>query len=723
MAAADVQSVSEQLKQLNEAKKAVLSDPQAYYSQIMVGILPLASPNTNVELRRWATNFIAEAFATPTLPGRDKEGMSLQVVGHVRALLENPKEDPYVLKSAIQAAASIYPHAMRWIIHNSYERGPWDELMGIKQRILRMWDDAASSMKACCIKFAQRVILAQTTAVNMDKRNGLEVSLGMVPADHAFLDVRQLEAEATGLLDRMLSVLQENSSDAIVVDGTLNCLAVLIRSRPSTSNRILNAVLSFNPLKLANSPMTPKTRVLLKSMEKTTRQLLMHLLRRDPQNQWAPRIHAHVERLMRSRAEILEGAGLKRPLAEPQPYTEVKRQRVEPVPVKVSPVTPPPNSLAAFFTLNGNPSLAAIDASQVPIDIAVKIVVSTLSRIDHHAFDNAVRTVNERFVAKAASQAPVMDSQTSPLDVEDDDDYEPDYMMAEDTEQILNKLDGTQREEQQQQVDAASLALGPFKLPPPPALSPEAAASAGQVTVARVLEAVRSLGDPPTKKTRAGINRLAASSYDRESMLTFIVRLGTRSSAGLENGHVKQEDSTAIVPRNPLSGNAIRDRLYAYVLEDFRKRIDVAVGWLCEEWYNDKLSSKQSADAPLHYDKWAFKLVEGFFPYLNPSDKILMRFLGEIPELNHEILAKVTHLCADPSMVQLALTSLLYLVMMKPPVREVALDTVQNIWVEYEDARPMAAKYLAKWRPGFIESKTAPSAETDTAALAPAVAT
>lgn len=115
MAAADAQSVGDQLKQLNEAKKAVLSDPQAYYSQIMVGILPLASPNTNVELRRWATDFIAEAFSTPTLPGRDKEGMSLQVVGHLRTLLENPREDPYVLRSAIQAASSIYPHAMRWM--------------------------------------------------------------------------------------------------------------------------------------------------------------------------------------------------------------------------------------------------------------------------------------------------------------------------------------------------------------------------------------------------------------------------------------------------------------------------------------------------------------------------------------------------------------------------------------------------------------------------------
>lgn len=64
------------------------------------------------------------------------------------------------------------------------------------------------------------------------------------------------------------------------MDGTLNCLSILIRSRPSTSNRILNAVMSFNPLKLANSPMTPRTRVLVKSMEKTTRMLLIHLIKR-----------------------------------------------------------------------------------------------------------------------------------------------------------------------------------------------------------------------------------------------------------------------------------------------------------------------------------------------------------------------------------------------------------------------------------------------------------
>lgn len=50
------------------------------------------------------------------------------------------------------------------------------------------------------------------------QRNGLEVSLGMVTADHPFLDPRQLEAEATGLLDRMLGVLQDNSRYDLAYD-------------------------------------------------------------------------------------------------------------------------------------------------------------------------------------------------------------------------------------------------------------------------------------------------------------------------------------------------------------------------------------------------------------------------------------------------------------------------------------------------------------------------
>lgn len=46
---------------------------------------------------------------------------------------------------------------------------------------------------------------------SVTQHNGLDISLNMIPPNHPLLDPRQLEAEATGLLDRMLGVLQDNS--------------------------------------------------------------------------------------------------------------------------------------------------------------------------------------------------------------------------------------------------------------------------------------------------------------------------------------------------------------------------------------------------------------------------------------------------------------------------------------------------------------------------------
>jgi symplekin len=105
-------------------------------------------------------------------------------------------------------------------------------MTAIKARILRIWETAATPVKLCCIKFAQRVVLAQTASNGMEQHkvrhaypqnpgplltgeleqiNGLDISLVMIPPNHPVLDPRQLEAEATGLLDRMLGVLQDNS--------------------------------------------------------------------------------------------------------------------------------------------------------------------------------------------------------------------------------------------------------------------------------------------------------------------------------------------------------------------------------------------------------------------------------------------------------------------------------------------------------------------------------
>ncbi|KAK4205178.1 putative Pre-tRNA-processing protein [Triangularia verruculosa] len=649
-------------------------------------------------------------------------------------------------------------------MHNSYHVEAWEQISAIKSRILRIWDGAPAPVRLSCIKFAQRVVLAQTVSNGQEaKYGGLDISLGMVPPNHPLLDPRLMEAEATGLLDRMLAVLQDNSSDALLVDATLNCLSILIRTRPSTSNRIINCVLNFNPLKLANSPMTPKNKVLMKSMEKTTRMLMINILKRDPNNQHGGRIQQYVERLMRSRAEIFDEAGRKRQLADQAAaqYGDLKRQKMEttaavapgpaaPVqPVVVPPLAPGPQTLAAIFTLTNNPGLQAFDATNIPANLVAKIVARTLNTIDQSVLDFAVNGVRSRlhtlqaaavtaaaqYAAQGAAVPPAINPATAPLGVEeDDDDYEPNLDAAEDTEQILNKLDNAPPETSLDEYanPNAALGLGPFTLPPPPLIDANVASKLSTVAASRVFGPLSSLSsEGPAKKPKAGINRLAASSYDRDSWLTVVTRLATRSTFGLEEqqGPIKAEDGGA-VPRPPVAStfnNATREMLFTYILEDWRPRIEIAVAWLSEEWYNDQLTKRLGVEnAPLHYETWALRLLDGFMTFITGQDKVLTRFLAEIPELSRELLGRLKTLCGDPNTLGLAMTSLLYLVMMRPPVRELALDTVTGIWVECEyflkrgyrreddanhvvitdeEARPLAAKYLSKWRPGWVDQQ------------------
>lgn len=107
-------SVTEQIGQLNEARKLVLIDANLY-PQILQGIIPIIGPEARVELRRWGSDFLAETFSSPALSSEKKEEISKMVLGTLKSMIENPNEDPGVIKSVVQTAASIYPHVFRWM--------------------------------------------------------------------------------------------------------------------------------------------------------------------------------------------------------------------------------------------------------------------------------------------------------------------------------------------------------------------------------------------------------------------------------------------------------------------------------------------------------------------------------------------------------------------------------------------------------------------------------
>ncbi|KAI5309229.1 Vacuolar protein sorting-associated protein 17, partial [Ascosphaera atra] len=134
--------------------------------------------------------------------------------------------------------------------------------------------------------------------------------------------------------------------------------------------------------------------------------------------------------------------------------------------------------------------------------------------------------------------------------------------------------------------------------------------------------------------------------------------------------------------------DSIRDLLYRFVLEQFRGRINVAISWMNEEWYNDKIRQKaydeekarREADgdttemtlpAPKkHYDIWVVKMMEGFMPYLDSRDnKVLIRFLSETPELTQPLIEKVKTLANDPERVNLCVQAFQYVFPVCPLLR------------------------------------------------------
>lgn len=199
-------------------------------------------------------------------------------------------------------------------------------------------------------------------------------------------------------------------SDALLVTAVLNSLGVLMHRRPIIANKIVNSVLNFNPLKLANSPMTPKNKVNMKAIERTTRALLVNVLKRyalstsvspvsntyedrnaaerpnDPNN---GRIQHFLERMHRMRQDIIEEASRKRsaPVEPTDGLDAAKRQRLAadaPAPaLPVPPLPAGPVSYRQLFTVDPENAAANFDVKmfQDPALIA-QILIPVLQSVD-----------------------------------------------------------------------------------------------------------------------------------------------------------------------------------------------------------------------------------------------------------------------------------------------------------------------------------------------------
>ncbi|KAJ5884012.1 uncharacterized protein N7473_010898 [Penicillium subrubescens] len=726
--------VVDQVAQLNAARSLVLGDA-ALYPQIVNGILPIVGANARLELRRWGADFLAETFASPMLATVQKQELAPTVLQSIQETLALPETDTAVLSSLVQTSASLYPLIFRHIVNHPEDSKTWETMNAVKQEILRKMDSFPCPAKICSVKFLQRVVQVQTPGLIADPRrpDQNETSLAVVPRNHALLAIPLLEAEASGLLDRLLGVFQEETSDPLVVNATLNCLAPLIRTRQSIANKIIQTILDFFPAKHVRPPFTPTVRVGVKSMERTARALLFNVMKKNPSNPLMGKMQAYIERLMQSRLEVTEDASRKRglPVEPTDGLDNAKRARLDamtPPLLKIPPLPPGPTSYDQLFTLTQDIGLSSFDVKQLPPDLVVKIAVPLLAQVNPSMLTQAVDAIRNRYETITKEQnlkRQQLYQAATAAAADEDDDYEPDYEPLDVGADASEEAIALAAEDAELEPDLVS--LGPFVLPQPPPLTEEEAGDVGRSAVSRVfgmIDAVETTPSPAQSKTQQQLSfaRLAGSTFDRDAWVILLTRLATRAPAGLEGGD-KSKGELATGKRQPTISDSIRETLYRYILEDFRARLKIGITWLNEEWYNDRVRMKaansdrgdedEEPTVALFYDTWVLRLLDGFLPYLDSRDiKVLVRFLSEIPEVTIAITQRVASLAKDPERVNLTVQALMYLIMFRPPAREMCLNTLEDVYQTYEESRPAAGKVLARWRPQALPAptETAPAA-------------
>jgi len=339
---------------------------------------------------------------------------------------------------------------------------------------------------------------------------------------------------------------------------------------------------------------------------------------------------------------------------------------------------------AKLYTLATDPALVSFDGQQLPLDLVLQIVVGSMYSVDQKHFDTAIavslvflesllENVILTFIkaVRARYNVNVVNPRTSRCSPEPISKLPtahelhtavtayslPVSIPTAQTElpEGLTVVKYDKKENDEDDDKEIQLQLSEFRLSPPPRLSTQQSQRVSLEAMDRMFGVIDAFETKSliSRKSKLGVNRLAASNWDREGWIALLIRMATRGSQD-------NDVATADNPQPICLADAVRERLYTYIIEDFRRRMDVAVAWLNEEWYNDMVMDRSKVGVSRHpqYHKWMMKVIDSIFPFLEARDRLFMRMLSEIPEIPTELLHKVKMLCLDPDRATLGIQML-----------------------------------------------------------------
>ncbi|KAH8111033.1 Symplekin tight junction protein C terminal-domain-containing protein [Phellopilus nigrolimitatus] len=665
-------------------------------------------------LKRWTLDLLHYGISRANLPIEKRTELASQSLDVLAGILHDP--NPATVKTAIQCFGTIYPLLFRFLCTNRTLRNMWDTLSACKSRILEMvWSPTATSgIKLAALKFMQRVILVQTRGVSdprLQKPN--DPNLSFCPGDHPFIPVVQLEAEGQKLMEGVITIFYTMPIPDMMA-AVVNSWSSLAKQRPSQAHMIISALASWTPGAIYNFPAST-----VKSVEKAVRILLMHFSRtpqlsatyahqiNDALAQQAARMEQAVVNERNRKAAAAAEASRKRSInALNDEAGEAKRQKTDHPSTSISGV------------------LANFDFTVLPHTLVTDLIVANLQVLTEQSLAAAVNTYKQangltptpstalrmpsvsaetqiKSVPPPVEKSAVKMEPVDPLQMDIDDeeiDYEPDELNDE-----LSRNQGLPPDlpEGVELIDVdEALRFADFKLPPPREVSESERRALVRSSMSRIWDTSSDL--TPTGEAMSTSHQLVQSAPSQDLWMLLLVRMITRLTPPTEDGDVQnEEDKTNSMEVDTISRQErIRQTLFDYIMTDFPARERLAIIWMNEEWYNDKLRSARNPDWHQNYPIWVQKIVTVYEPLIDAKDRTFARFLLDIPLVPEDVLFMLRDLCVEPDRMQVGFTTLREFVTQRVPLRYQAMKILLDLTTHQEKVTRGAAIITVKrWVP------------------------
>ncbi|KTW29312.1 hypothetical protein T552_01267 [Pneumocystis carinii B80] len=703
------EETSTQLSQLNTIWELVEQDA-TFFLQIVPGILPIAA-RSELVIRQWVAKFFALLFTTPNLSIDNKEKLGLQCLETLVNYVQF--EDIILLKNIIQSCSALYPIIFRYTCMEQ-NITVWNQMTHIKTRILQLWESKHKGIRISCIKFVQNIIQTQTLGTK-DPRliNKSDISLNLIPPKHPFLHSIDLEAEAKGFLDRLIENIYEKPLDPFIISATLNCLTVLAKNRLDTNTKIINGILGFNPIDdTIKAPDDIKMQIQIRSLIKNITIVLTNLLRNNSAGSLASKISQYLS--TQEKFDMQDDISRKRFFSDITHFS-VKRVKIENLNPQENIEINHNSSIISLFALSqikkDNP-LLSIDITQLPHELVARIVIENLLYVKHDHFERCINILRSRLLEHSQQIASKIEDNKSSkealaniTDIEEDD-FELSEASIYQSNKNVSKIRDLQVKQEKNYQEKGIKAIS-FELPDQQPLTPSLITKHFHNVMDRLfLNAFKNTTSDDQKPARIlDIETLKTSKWNKQSWIRLISRLCTRglvTSNDIHKNNYKDQASFS---------HFVRNKLLEYVLSYFKERIQFAVTWLSEEWYNDNLMLRKSKEECLtwegpQYEKWTLMVLDGVLPFVDGSNKAFLRFLSDLPELSETCIHRLRILCLDPDRSKLGFAALQYLIMLRPPVRSICLNFIQKLSSEnHSDLIIPIERILTKYRPYLNSSQ------------------